>query len=135
MQNKVDDKGCIPGSGQFEVDVSRRQGLRVKRADLEEPLRNFIFNNKLQLLRQAFSYFSRHTRVKQIKTDTVSVTLDGRDLRVDGELSIMWLDNDTRNTRVGSVAGMFYIYSGKETGHAAVVIKVLTLYTLSRDNR
>ena len=130
VQNKIDDKGCIPGSlqgtrsGQFEVDVSRRQGLRVKRVDLEEPLRNFIFDNRLHLLRRAFSYFSRHTRVKQIKAKTASVTLDGRDLRVDGVHAIMWLDNRSGDTRVGSVAGMSYIYSTQETGHAAMVIKV-----------
>lgn len=123
-QSKIDEKGCTSGSGKFEVNVARRQGVRIKRADLDEPLREFIYHNRQQLLKGVFSYYSRHTRIKQINSNTVSVTLDGRDLRVDGVLAIMWLDNAFGNMCVGTVAGLYYIYSTQATGHSAVVVKV-----------
>jgi hypothetical protein len=56
----------------------------------------------------------------------VSVTLDGRDLRVHGVFAIMWLTKDSIVPRVGTVEGRTYIYSTVESArdHSAVVIEV-----------
>jgi hypothetical protein len=105
--------------------MKRRQTSARKRTDLCNDLRNFLFLHCETLV--GFKIIESHAMINKVKSRTKCVKLDGRDIRVKGELAVMWRDPETNNVGVGTIDAMYIIHSSlPDISKKAVVIKVHT---------
>jgi hypothetical protein len=121
--NKIAAKECISGKGEVTVNIACRQGIRIKRADMDDELKNYVRERGRDLL--DFPFYSRYTRIVSIKENTKSIILDGHDIIIGSPLALMWTTPGENRNNVGKLKAIYVIYSNRgDIDQQAVVLEV-----------
>jgi hypothetical protein len=135
IQSILAEKATKPGCARLFVEPTQTNSREVtlaERRNMPSEFKAFMakYNNE-RSSEFRFVYTSPRVGIWEFKSNKKGVSLDGRDLRVDGPLGIQWtakvrhpFNNRLADKRLqGTVEGMTYL---REGGRSIVIFKVIT---------
>ena len=128
-----------PGSGRLLVTLTTRNTVKVSFLSVSPGFKAFMLKyNRTHAPSFRFPYANANiVTIREFKSQTKGVCLDGRDLRVDGPLGIQWKENEpfavgaqlgrVDRVYIGTVAGMTFLQSSD--GRQIIIFKVFAHHT------